>query len=168
MANALVVGRFQPFHNGHMELIEHLSKMYEKVVIVIGSADQSGTIENPFTAKEREEMIRLALTAKGIKNFTIGAVRDFHNDRLWAYAVKKCAERSTVFTRNPWTLRCLRNSGMKVRKNKFYSHKRYSGREIRRRIAAGKKWDTLVPPEVFSYIMSNRGAERVKKLAGSK
>jgi nicotinamide-nucleotide adenylyltransferase len=57
----LYVGRFQPFHLGHLEAIENVLKEAEELVIVIGSAQYSHNINNPFTAGERLVMIRRAL-----------------------------------------------------------------------------------------------------------
>ena len=60
---ALFVGRFQPFHLGHQEAILHILREHEEVIIVIGSAQNSHDINNPFTAGERITMIREALNA---------------------------------------------------------------------------------------------------------
>ncbi|EQD45121.1 nicotinamide-nucleotide adenylyltransferase, partial [mine drainage metagenome] len=50
---AFVVGRFQPFHNGHLHVIKEILSQYSSVIIGIGSAQYSHTMENPFTAGER-------------------------------------------------------------------------------------------------------------------
>jgi bifunctional NMN adenylyltransferase/nudix hydrolase len=54
---ACVIGRFQPFHKGHLDLINRALETAEKVVILIGSAGQPRTIRNPFTYNERAGMI---------------------------------------------------------------------------------------------------------------
>jgi len=59
--SCLFVGRFQPFHNGHLMVIKGMVKVCEKVVIGVGSSQESMTPENPFTATERREMIQRAL-----------------------------------------------------------------------------------------------------------
>jgi bifunctional NMN adenylyltransferase/nudix hydrolase len=55
------IGRFQPFHNAHMATILRALDLAQKVVIVIGSANQPRDEENPFTQEERENVIRKAL-----------------------------------------------------------------------------------------------------------
>ncbi len=50
---ALLIGRFQPFHNGHLEVVKTISKKCDRMIIGIGSAQLSHTFENPFTAGER-------------------------------------------------------------------------------------------------------------------
>ena len=57
MKRGLVLGRFQPFHFGHLELIKEMVRGEIEPLICIGSAQHSHTDENPFTAEERKEMI---------------------------------------------------------------------------------------------------------------
>lgn len=54
---ALVIGRFQPFHIGHRDLIEQAKRHADEVIILIGSTNGPRTTRNPFTFAERVEMI---------------------------------------------------------------------------------------------------------------
>ena len=58
---AVLPGRFQPVHKGHIEVIKWALERVDELIIVIGSAQESHTFENPFTAGERMLMIREAL-----------------------------------------------------------------------------------------------------------
>jgi cytidyltransferase-related domain len=69
MSRAFIVGRFQPFHKGHLEVIEEVLKEHDSVIIGIGSAQYSHTLQNPFTAGERHLMISNALETQKIFNF---------------------------------------------------------------------------------------------------
>ena len=51
------IGRFQPFHNGHARLIRAGLDIADTVIVGVGSAQESRTKRNPFSFKEREEMI---------------------------------------------------------------------------------------------------------------
>jgi nicotinamide-nucleotide adenylyltransferase len=164
MSTALFVGRFQPFHNGHLEVIKRLSERYGKVIVIIGSANESGTPDNPFSVEERIEMIRRALEAGGITNFEISSVEDFNDDALWTSAIMKAYDFDVVYSRNEWTLRCFRKLGVKTRKHCFYHERKYNGTEIRKRIVSGRDWHGLVPPQVFGYMKEIGGEERVKKI----
>src|SRR5659263_82481 len=62
----LYVGRFQPFHLGHLDAIKYALKQVDELVIVIGSAQYSHNANNPFTAGERLVMVRQALLEAGI------------------------------------------------------------------------------------------------------
>jgi nicotinamide-nucleotide adenylyltransferase len=75
---ALFIGRFQPFHKGHAELVRLASKEYDKLIIGIGSAQISHEIENPFTVKERRRMIKEFLKSEDIDNFQIYEIPDIN------------------------------------------------------------------------------------------
>ena len=64
---ALLIGRFQPFHNGHLKIIQNLSKEFSEVIIGIGSSQYAHALENPFTADERILMIKKSLEKIDIK-----------------------------------------------------------------------------------------------------
>ena len=58
--NYIVLGRFQPLHNGHALLIEKALEMAsenDKVTVAIGSASCQMEPRNPWTGDERKEMI---------------------------------------------------------------------------------------------------------------
>ena len=51
------IGRFQPFHNGHLEVIRTALSKAKKVLVLVGSSNQPRTPKNPFTFEERRNMI---------------------------------------------------------------------------------------------------------------
>ena len=53
----MLIGRFQPFHLGHSIILERALDQCNKVIVVIGSAQESGTPLNPLSAAEREQII---------------------------------------------------------------------------------------------------------------
>ena len=61
MKTALFVTRAQPFHIGHLKVIKWILKKYDKIVIVIGSSQESKTEKNPFTFEQRKRMIENTL-----------------------------------------------------------------------------------------------------------
>jgi len=52
------VGRFQLVHKGHEQLIDLGLELCEKFVVLVGSSDESRTVNNPFTFEERKEMLQ--------------------------------------------------------------------------------------------------------------
>ena len=71
----IFAGRFQPFHNGHLEAIKWIiAETGEEVLIAIGSLQEYSTKNNPFLFKERKEMIEISLEKEGIKNYRIFAL----------------------------------------------------------------------------------------------
>ena len=64
----LLIGRMQPVHNGHIEVIKETLKEVDEIVIGIGSAQLSHTIKDPFTAGERVMMLTQALSENSVKH----------------------------------------------------------------------------------------------------
>lgn len=58
---AIVIGRFQPYHKGHHELLSLAKETADKVIVVIGSHNQPRSAKNPFTSEERISFIKNAL-----------------------------------------------------------------------------------------------------------
>lgn len=54
----LIVGRFQHFHIGHRSLVENAFKLCDRVLILVGSAQESGTLRNPYLTSTRIDVIR--------------------------------------------------------------------------------------------------------------
>lgn len=54
----LICGRFQTFHIGHESLVETGIKLCDRVLILIGSAQECGTERNPFNINTRTKMLR--------------------------------------------------------------------------------------------------------------
>ena len=67
MKRGLFVGRFQPFHNGHLEVIKRILTEVDELIIIVGSAQYSHRLDNPFTAGERIAMIKRALGEIGVE-----------------------------------------------------------------------------------------------------
>ncbi len=84
---AVFIGRFQPFHNGHLGLLHRALEQAPVCVVVLGSAHQARTPKNPFTWQERAEMIRLALPPADQGRLRFVPVRDHYNEARWVQAV---------------------------------------------------------------------------------
>lgn len=164
--SCLFVGRFQPFHRGHLLVVKGMTKVAGKVVIAIGSSDAPKSAENPFTAAERREMIQRALQDEDIiPNFdvTIIDVPDMPEDADWT---KKCLELSEevhqVWTGNEWTQKCFEAQGIEVKSIKEVPG--ISATEVRARMKSGGDWRSLVPAEVASYLSEIEAPTRLTSL----
>jgi bifunctional NMN adenylyltransferase/nudix hydrolase len=94
--NTLVlIGRFQPIHNAHLDIIKRATALCEKLVIVTGSANQPRTYKNPFTSFERERMIKAATGGLNMQ-ISIEANPDtIYNDQAWAVRVQALVAKHT-------------------------------------------------------------------------
>lgn len=167
---ALFVGRFQPFHLGHLAAIKTVLKQVEELVIIVGSAEYSHSDKNPFTAGERIEMIRAALNESGIDpaKYIIIPIRDVHIHATWAaFIVSQTPKFDTVFANEPLTSRLFKERGYRVERIPFFDRATYSATEIRKRILEGKNWESLVPKSVAELLIDFGGIERIRELAMS-
>ena len=167
-AHSLVVGRFQPFHNGHMDVVRKCAEESEHLVIGIGSAQSSHDPSDPFTAGERYLMIHNTLMDEGIDNYSIVPVEDLKRYSVWvAHVVSMAPPFRRVYTNNPLTKRLFEEVGFEVRNSPLYNREVYSGTEIRRRIVSGEEWRPLVPKAVAEVIDDIDGVGRLMDITGS-
>ena len=164
--NALFIGRFQPFHNGHLNVIKNISKEYDKIIVGIGSSQYSHTLENPFTADERKLMIERSLEHVGIKNYQIILIPDINNPPKWVdHVLTIFSDFNVVITNNSLTKSLFLEKGYIVKETKLYKKNIFSGKEIRKKIVKGEPWKNLVPQEVYNIIKQINGIERLKSLS---
>lgn len=164
---ALVVGRFQPFHNGHLEALRRLAPAWDELIVAVGSADASHTPKNPFTAGERIEMIHAALREAGIANALVVPVPDLNRNPLWVAHVRSLVPRfATFYSNNPLPARLFREAGVDVRPLPFVSRDEFEGTTIRRLMIEGDDaWAKRVPPAVARLVRDLGGPERLRDLA---
>jgi nicotinamide-nucleotide adenylyltransferase len=102
MSTIIFPGKFQPFHNGHLMVVQGMTKVSDNVVIII-CHDATGTDE-PFTLDQRREMISAALLAVDIMDVTIATVKDTPSDADWVDQVLEAADSPSspiIWTGNP-------------------------------------------------------------------
>jgi nicotinamide-nucleotide adenylyltransferase len=162
----LLIGRFQPFHKGHVYVAKEILKEVEEIIIVIGSAQLSHSLENPFTAGERLMMVSKGLEENGVRRYYIIPIPDVNNNSLWVSHVKSHTPPfSKVYSGNTLVKRLFREAGLEVETPPMFNRSEYSGTEIRRRMLSGEEWESLVPPSVVDVIKEVKGVERMRDLA---
>jgi nicotinamide-nucleotide adenylyltransferase len=147
----LLIGRFQPFHAGHLGLVRAIGPEApdRELLIGIGSAEQSYTAENPFTAGERFEMIAAALRDAAVDGVTIVPIPDIRRHALWVRYVEGLLPKfDRVYTNNPLTRLLFERGGYAVESPPLIDRPRFEGAKIRARLAAGESVRELVPPAV--------------------
>ncbi len=166
-SRALYVGRFQPFHLGHLEAVKYILSKAKEIIIVVGSAQESHTVENPFTAGERVYMIRLALEDANIdpSKYYIIPVIDLDVHGVWVSHICSYVPKfDVVYSNEPLTRRLFIESGFRVESIPFFKRKLCSATEIRRRMLAGSSWEDLLPRSVAAYVKEIHGVERLRDL----
>lgn len=90
-AKVVLIGRFQPLHRAHVEIIRRAYELGDRVQIIVGSSYLPRTYKNPFTFDERRDIIYNELLVQGIpeRDVTVSAIRDYNDDQVWAAQVQK-------------------------------------------------------------------------------
>ncbi len=166
---ALFVGRFQPFHLGHLECVKKILSENEEVAIVIGSAQENFTAENPFTVGERMEIIRTALAREGLeRNAIIVPVPDTNESAIWAKRVLSYCPKITgpAYSNNAWTTLLLKKEGIEARSLPDY--RGINATKVRALMRENRKWEPFIPGEAARFIRENKLDLRVRELAAQK
>jgi nicotinamide-nucleotide adenylyltransferase len=159
----LILGRFQPLHNGHMKVISDAYAEDKDLVIAIGSAGKVGQKTNPFSGEERKQMLDSTLRAAQIYARTV-LVPDRQSDEGYVDHVLQQirGKPDKVITENPWTINLFTKAGFNVAVTD--RHFDISSTDIRDRISRGDKWEHLVPQKVAEFVRKSGGAERVRRI----
>ncbi len=169
---AFFIGRFQPYHLGHHEVLKEILDETDEIVIGIGSAQESHTIENPFTAGERIMMVDRAVEelkeGVSIEKTYIIPLEDVYRNSLWvSHVTSLCPYFDVVYSNNPLVIRLFREAGFEVKKTRMINRIHYQGAEIRRRMICGEKWEDLVPKSIVEVINEIDGVKRLRDIANS-
>lgn len=115
-AYLVFIGRFQPFHVGHQEVLNKALSMAERVIVLVGSSHQPRTIKNPFTFEDRKQMILNSYDFLMLRDqkenkppsIIVEPLQDQrYNDQSWTASVQATVE--GIMTRAVgWTDRPLR------------------------------------------------------------
>lgn len=178
----MVHGRFQPFHNGHLEYVLHALQQCDHLIIGITNPDPSLIVQeatdrdrhlptaNPFTFFERHRMIRVALAeARCEMNQASLVPFPIHHPERWQFY---CPLGTTQFVRlfSAWgreKVERFQALGWPVVVLDGGGTKHVSGAEVRRRLLVGQGWEELVPSPVAQVLREIRAMERMRKVASS-
>jgi len=164
----MFIGRFQPPHKGHVEIVKKILQEVDEVIIGIGSAQESHTLENPFTAGERELMITRSLADEKVdlSKIHIIPIPDVNNNAVWvSHVVSLSPPFHIVYSGNPLVRRLFKEVGFETKKPPMIKRKEYWGTEIRERMIKNKSWRELVPKAVVSVMHEIDGVRRLRDLS---
>jgi len=167
LKRGIFVGRFQPFHKGHLKFIKKIVKEVDELVIIVGSSQYSHKLDNPFTAGERITMIRKALEEVGIRlsRIWIIPVPDVHQHALWISQIVGYSPKfDLVYANEPLTRRLFTEAGFKIEPIQLINREVYLATEIRKRMSAHENWEELVPSSIVNFIKEIDGDVRLRDL----
>ncbi|AGB36505.1 nicotinamide-nucleotide adenylyltransferase [Natronococcus occultus] len=161
------IGRFQPFHNGHRNMVAQIAEDVDELVLGIGSADDSHSVRNPFTAGERIMMITKSLVDTDLVTYAV-PIEDLDRNSVWVSHVRSMSPHFDVaYSNNPLVIQLFREADFEVRQSPMFNRDVLEGTEVRERMINGGDWESLVPEAVVEVIEEIDGIERIQMVSGS-
>jgi len=163
--DGLLIGRFQPFHLGHLAAVKFALSNVDRLSIGIGSSNRSGEKRNPFTADERREMILSSLDRADAEKIAIYYVPDVNDHQKWTYHVDEIVPKyDVVFSNDDFTHELYEKRGIKVISVPLKQREILSGTDIRAMIAGDQNWGELVPEGTKKVLLKINAGDRLKNL----
>ena len=166
----LMMGRFQPFHKGHLELVKQILEQCDEVIIAITSAQFNYLEKDPFTAGERIEMIHNCIKESEIdlnRCFVISIENQF-NIATWASYLKSSLPHfDRVYSGNDYVSMLLADSGIEVVKPEFLDREQFNATKIRSMIISDQNWKDSVPNAVYEFLTKIDAKTRLSVISKS-
>ena len=146
--NGLLIGRFQPFHLGHLEALQFALSKVDKLWLGLGSSNKPIEKNNPFSAEERKKMILSSIDDSMKNKITIYFIPDVDNHVKWIKKIDTIVPKfDIVFSNDPLTEHLYSKRTVQIISIPFLKRDQLSGTRIRNLIKSDQKWDDLVPSE---------------------
>lgn len=159
------IGRFQPYHNGHHQMVEEISREVDELVLGIGSAGDSHAARNPFTAGERIMMLTKSVQEFDLTTYVV-PIEDLDRNSVWVSHVQSMSPAFQVaYSNNPLVIQLFEESGVEVRQSPMFNRGELEGTELRERMINGDDWESLVPDAVVDVVDEMDGIERIQRVS---
>ena len=163
--DGLLIGRFQPFHLGHLDAVLFGLSRTENLFIGIGSSNKSNESRNPFSAKERREMIISSIESSMAERIKIFDIPDVGDHEKWTFEIDRIVPKyDIIFTNDEFTKTLFEKREMNVVPVVLKDRDKFSGTNIRELIANDKSWQDLVPQGTRKVLDNLNAKERLKNL----
>jgi nicotinamide-nucleotide adenylyltransferase len=163
--NGLLIGRFQPFHLGHLKALQFALSKVDKLWIGLGSSNKSTQKNNPFSAEERKEMILSSIDDSMKEKVSIYFIPDMDNHVKWIERIDTIVPKfDIVFSNDELTKHLYSKRSVKVIPIPFLKRDKLSGTNIRDLIISDQKWDDLVPEGTRTFLEKLNAKDRLKIL----
>lgn len=160
-----MIGRFQPFHLGHLAALRFALEKAENLWVGLGSSNQPIQKENPFTAKERRDMVLDSIDEEIRKRIMIFDIPDLQNHQRWVENIDTIVPPyEIIFTNDELTQYLYKKRGLDVMPIPFTERDILSGTNIRYLIKQDKEWQHLVPTGTREILKKIGAKERLRRL----
>ncbi|MFB6090718.1 MAG: nicotinamide-nucleotide adenylyltransferase [Halobellus sp.] len=159
------IGRFQPYHDGHHRMVAEIANEVDELVLGIGSAGDSHTPRNPFTAGERVMMVTKSVAELDVTTYAV-PIEDLERNSVWVSHVQSMSPAFDVaYSNNPLVIQLFSEAGVEVRQSPMFNRDVLEGTELRARMIRGDDWEHLVPDPVVDVIGEIDGIERIQRVS---
>ena len=163
--DGLLIGRFQPFHLGHLDAVLFGLARTENLFIGIGSSNKSNEMKNPFSAGERREMIVSSIELSMIDRIKVFDIPDVGNHEKWTFEIDKIIPKyDVVFTNDEFTKTLFEKRKINVVPVVLKDREKFSGTNVRELIADDKNWQDFIPHGTRKVLDKINAKERLKNL----
>jgi len=163
--DGLLVGRFQPFHLGHLDAVLFGLSRTENLFIGVGSSNKFNEKKNPFSAEERKEMIISSIESSMLGRVKIFEIPDVDNHEKWTFEIDQIMPKyDVVFTNDEFTKTLFKKRQINVIPVVLKEREKFSGTNIRQLIIDDKNWQDLVPQGTRKVLDKLNAKERLKNL----
>jgi len=163
--NGLLIGRFQPFHLGHLDALRFALSKVDKLWIGLGSSNRPLQKNNPFSAEERKEMILSSIDESMKSRIQIYFIPDLENHIKWIELIDTLVPKfDTVFTNDELTRHLYSKRDVEVLPIPFVKRDILSGTNIRDMIISDQTWEDLVPEGTKIFLYKTSAKQRLKNL----
>ncbi|MDH3204574.1 MAG: nicotinamide-nucleotide adenylyltransferase [Nitrosopumilus sp.] len=165
-----MMGRFQPFHLGHLDLVKQILDECDEVIIAVTSSQFNYLEKDPFSAGERMEMIHNSLKDASInltRCFVVSLENQF-NIAMWGSYLKSALPHfDKVYSGNDYVSMLLSDSGINVVKPVFLDVSQYNATKIRQMIISDENWKDFVPNAVYELLIKINAKNRLEVISKS-
>ena len=163
--DGFLIGRFQPFHLGHLEAVNFALSKVEQLYIGIGSSNKSHQPRNPFTVEERRQMISSSLDGKTLKRVSIYDIPDLDDHYKWTQSIDEIIPNyDIVFSNDDFTHSLYQKIEKDVISVELKSREIFSGTNIRKMILNEENWQDLVPDGARNILLKINAKNRLECL----
>jgi nicotinamide-nucleotide adenylyltransferase len=163
--NGLLIGRFQPFHLGHLEALQFALSKVDKLWVGLGSSNRPVEKNNPFTAEQRKEMILSSIDDSMKEKISIYFIPDLDNHMKWVEKIDTIVPKfDIIFSNDDLTKHLYSKRNIQVLSIPFLNRESLSGTNIRDLIISDQKWNNFVPDGTRNFLEKTGAKEHLKNL----
>lgn len=165
----LYIGRFQPFHLGHLSMARRILEQVDHLIIGVGSAQYFNEKSNPFTFEERKKMIELTLEELKIEEVaschTIIPILDIHDNEKWPSHVQETiGEFNQIFVGDNGVVKELFEKHTNIPVKLLEELIEIRASKIRDQITKKGNWSKYLTLKTAQYLEKIGGIDRILKI----